>query len=155
MYFLGTEGEAHLDLKPAWSTDQIRNKLLSIEENLSPLRRIKKQLQLGEAALALLFHHTKKGDQADLEIMIRKIKAFPLQLLSARPLLEAISSKGGVLLDELMLEPGRELMLKKHPGIFCGGEMLDWDAPTGGFLIQASVTQGAVAARGMLEFIQG
>lgn len=153
IYFHGTKGTALIDLKPGMSESAITDKLKSVRENLSPLRRIKKVLGLNETALALLFHQTEKSDRENLEKMAKLLKAFPLELLGPRPLLEAISSKGGVDLEEIETQPGLELMLKKHPGFFCGGEMLDWDAPTGGFLIQASVTQGAVAARGMLNWL--
>jgi predicted flavoprotein YhiN len=153
VYFHGTTGTALIDLKPGMSESAITDKLKSVRENLSPLRRIKKVLGLNETALALLFHQTENSDRENLEKMVKLLKAFPLELLGPRPLLEAISSKGGVDLEEIEIDPGLELMLKKHPGFFCGGEMLDWDAPTGGFLIQASVTQGAVAARGMLNWL--
>jgi predicted flavoprotein YhiN len=82
------------------------------------------------------------------------MKNFPLQLQRPRPLIEAISSTGGVDLNEVNLEPGRELELKKIPGVFVGGEMLNWTAPTGGFLIQGAVTQGAVAGQNMLRSLR-
>ncbi|MBU6154923.1 MAG: TIGR03862 family flavoprotein [Bdellovibrionales bacterium] len=154
IYFHGTKGVAFLDLKPALTQSSILEKLKSVRENLSPLRRIKKVLGLNETALALLFHHTEAHDRENLGKMVSLIKRFPLEILRPRPLMESISSKGGVDLGEVRVDPGCELMLKKHPGFFCGGEMLDWDAPTGGFLIQASVTQGAVAARGMLGWME-
>lgn len=153
VYFHGTPGPATLDLKPGLTQALIRAKLLSLRENLSPLRRIKKQLQLGEAALALLFHHTPDAVKNDLESMIKRVKAFPLELLRPRPLSESISSGGGVRLDEVMTEPGRELMLRRHPGWFCGGEMLAWTAPTGGFLIQGCVSQGALAADNIARYL--
>ncbi len=154
IYFHGATGMAHLDLKPGLSDSAVLEKMKSVRENLSPIRRIKKVLGLNETALSLLFHQTTPSERESLETMATLVKRFPVELLSPRPLLEAISSKGGVELQEISIEPGSELMLKKHPGFFCGGEMLDWDAPTGGFLIQASVTQGAVAARGMLNWLQ-
>ena len=86
--------------------------------------------------------------------MIKLTKHLPLTLTGPRPLKEAISSGGGVSLNEISTAPGSELMLKKKPGIFCGGEMLDWTSPTGGFLIQGSVTQGAVAARSMIRYLE-
>jgi len=142
IYFFGATGGITLDLKPDLSAAQIAEKCESVRENLSPLRRVKKVLGLGDAALALLFHHADDATKSDLKRLIATIKAFPLELKAARPLSESISSKGGVRFTELT----EALELKKFPGIYCGGEMLDWDAPTGGFLIQASVSQGAWVA---------
>lgn len=152
VYFLGEAGSAVLDLKPQLSRDEILARLRSVRENLSPIRRVKKVLGLCEASFALLFHHTDESIRGDLELLTARIKEFPIELLRARPLVEAISSTGGVDLDEVSTEPGNELALKRFPGVFVGGEMLDWTAPTGGFLIQAAVTQGAVAGKGMLRY---
>ena len=143
VYFHGEAGPAFIDLKPDFSASQIKVKLLSFSENLAPLRRVKKRLALGPAALALLFHLSPPEVKADLDLLIAFLKAVPIELLRPRPLLEAISSSGGLSLDEVSLN----LELKKYPGIYCGGEMLDWHSPTGGFLIQACVSQGARIGR--------
>ncbi|MBS1958227.1 MAG: TIGR03862 family flavoprotein [Bdellovibrionales bacterium] len=153
IYFLGEPGPAEINLKPSMSRDRIRERLQSSTENLSPIRRVKKYLQLPEASMALLFHHLSDAEKLNMEVLIHRIVAFPIELLKPRPLLEAISSGGGVALDEVSAEPGSELMLKKHPSVFCGGEMLDWSAPTGGFLIQGCVTQGAVAGQSIWNYI--
>ena len=142
IYFCGIQGQAFLDLKPDLTSDQILKKLSQTKENLSPMRRVKHELGLCKAAESLLFHFTDAETKADLAKMVSTIKKFPIILKQPRPLNEAISSKGGVDLHELT----SRLELKKFPGIFCGGEMLDWDAPTGGFLIQACVSQGAMIA---------
>ena len=75
-----------------------------------------------------------------------RIKALPITLVATRPLDEAISSAGGVLLESL----DEHLQLKGHPGVACAGEMLDWEAPTGGYLLTACFASGLVAARGLL-----
>jgi uncharacterized flavoprotein (TIGR03862 family) len=139
VYFFGNEGEAYLDLKPDLTIAQILEKCADVKENLSPMRRVKQKLSLCEASLALVFHYTPPDIKSDLKKLATRIKRFPIQLLTPRPLLEAISSKGGVKLNEL----SNELELKKFKNVYCGGEMLDWDAPTGGFLIQAAISQGA------------
>ena len=139
IYFKGCPGEAKIDLKPDLTLEQIRDRLNSVKENLAPIRRVKQKLGLPEASLALLFHHTPVAIKNDLGKFSERIKNFPVFLKQPRPLSESISSKGGVLLSEIK----ETLELKKVPAIFCGGEMLDWDAPTGGFLIQACVSQGA------------
>lgn len=78
------------------------------------------------------------------------IKALPLRLTSARPLDEAISSAGGVPFESL----DEQLMLKELPGVFCAGEMLDWEAPTGGYLLTACFASGRTAGRGALEYLR-
>ena len=75
------------------------------------------------------------------------IKALPLRLTATRPVAEAISTAGGVTLESL----DADLMLQALPGVFCAGEMLDWEAPTGGYLLTASMASGRVAAAGMLR----
>jgi predicted flavoprotein YhiN len=148
IYAVGIEGEITLDLKPDLTIDQIRKKLNAVRENLSPIRRVARNLNLSEAAMALLFHYTEKN--ISLDAMIERIKNFPIQLLERQPLAEAISSSGGVQWGEL----DTDFMLKKFPGIFVAGEMIDWDAPTGGFLIQASVSTGHAAAVSMSKWLQ-
>lgn len=141
VYFGGETAEVFLDLKPDLSLEEIKRRMLSVRENLSPIRRAKRQLALSEGALALLFHMTAAEIRGDFEELARRIKRFPLTLEGPQALDEAISSSGGVLWDELT----PELMLRKIPGIHVAGEMIDWDAPTGGFLIQACVSTGALA----------
>jgi predicted flavoprotein YhiN len=76
------------------------------------------------------------------------IKALPIRLQAARPLDEAISSAGGVLFE--VLTP--DLMLEHLPGVFCAGEMLDWEAPTGGYLLTACLATGRAAAQGVMRY---
>ncbi len=151
VYFAGVSGTVLLDLKPSWSHEQVLAKLQSVRENFSVLRRVQKTMNLGEGAMALLFHLSSPEAKKDLAAMAQLIKCFPLNLLQKRSLDEAISSAGGVLWEEL----DDAFMLKKFPGIFLAGEMIDWDAPTGGFLIQASVSQGHYAATQMVRYLKG
>jgi uncharacterized flavoprotein (TIGR03862 family) len=152
IYTVGVEGEAWLDLKPEQSFEELLQRCQRVKENLSPLRRIKKQLGLSEAALALLFHHPSKTRVLSLEDWIRLLKQFPIRLVGPQPLSEAISSSGGLSFDEVHEE---SLSLKRHPHVFCAGEMLDWDAPTGGFLIQGAVSTGWLAGQGVLRLLSG
>jgi predicted flavoprotein YhiN len=78
------------------------------------------------------------------------IKALPISLTAARPLDEAISSAGGVLFEAMTAD----LMLESLPGVFCAGEMLDWEAPTGGYLLTACLASGAVAGQGALKYLE-
>jgi uncharacterized flavoprotein (TIGR03862 family) len=150
VYSAGIEGEALIDLKPDLSAKHIVEKLSKTKENLAPIRKCQKLLKLSPAALALLYHETPKLELKDLNSLVRKIKAFPLRLESKQGLEWAISSAGGLQLKEL----DTHFMLKKFPGIFAAGEMLDWDTVTGGFLIQGCVSQGFCAGKGVLSYLE-
>lgn len=149
LYSLGESGTVFLDLKPDMTARAILLKIEASKENLSPIRRVKKYLNLSPAALALLFHLTDHASRDKLNTLVERMKRFPIELSAPRPLDEAISSAGGLALDEL----NAHAMLKKSPGVFCAGEMLDWDAPTGGFLIQACASQGFVAGEGIVAYL--
>jgi len=149
VYTLGCVGKAQLDLLPEVSHDEVLRKLSSVKENLSPLRRVKKKLGLSESTLALLYHHAPRAELSSVESISRLLKRFPIDLTSARPLTESISSSGGIHFQEVDAET---LMLRKVPGVFCAGEMLDWDAPTGGFLIQGAVSTGYRAGEAAARF---
>jgi predicted flavoprotein YhiN len=150
IYFVGETGTVYLDLKPDLSADVILEKCLHVKENLSPLRRIQKRLHLGAASEALLYHHLSKDIHKDLNQLVQHIKRFPIELLGPQPLSEAISSKGGIDLSEI----DDSLMLIKAKSVFLAGEMLDWDAPTGGFLIQGCVSQGYRAGHSLVTLLQ-
>ena len=101
---------------------------------------------LSRATVALLQLRAPFVSGAELAALA---KAFPLTLRGPRPIEEAISTTGGVSWSEL----DDNLMLKRHPGIFCAGEMIDWDAPTGGYLIQGCFSTATRAARGTLKLL--
>ncbi len=84
------------------------------------------------------------------ELVAKTLKKFPLMLESYRPIEEAISTAGGLGFENL----NQELMLKDFSGVFCVGEMLDWEAPTGGYLLTGVMGQGKQAAQGLLKFLQ-
>ena len=81
--------------------------------------------------------------------LARLINAVPMRLTGIAPIARAISTAGGVAFDEL----DERFMLRAHPGVFVAGEMLDWEAPTGGYLLQACFATGAAAGRGALEWL--
>lgn len=87
------------------------------------------------------------NDPAQLAV---DIKALPLTLVRARPMDEAISTAGGVPFEAL----DERLMLKQLPGVFCAGEMLDWEAPTGGYLLTGCFASGRVAGQGILAALK-
>ena len=78
------------------------------------------------------------------------IKALPIQLIAARPIDQAISSAGGVTFESL----DDQLMIRAMPGVFCAGEMLDWEAPTGGYLLTGCFASGRAAGNGVLKWLQ-
>ena len=87
-------------------------------------------------------------DYADPARLGAAIKALPVRLIATRPLDEAISSAGGVTFDAL----DEGLMIRSLPGVFCAGEMLDWEAPTGGYLLTACFASGRTAGLGVLAW---
>jgi uncharacterized flavoprotein (TIGR03862 family) len=133
-----------IDLKPAFTCEQLMAKF-DAATGASPLEKATTAWRLSRAAQALLRMRTPSGNVAQLAALT---KSFPLTLKGPRPLAEAISSAGGVGWDEL----DEQLMLRRWPGIFCAGEMLDWEAPTGGYLLQGCFSTATRAARGAIAF---
>jgi hypothetical protein len=107
---------------------------------------LRKALALPPVAIALVQEARHAGATADLATLV---KALPLATRSMAGLSRAISSAGGIAWDEL----DDRFMLKRHPGVFAAGEMLDWEAPTGGYLLQACFATGVAAAKGALDWI--
>ena len=100
--------------------------------------------------MALLREVLPAADFADPARLAAGIKALPLRLVAPRPIAEAISSAGGVRFDAL----DAHLMLRDMPGVFCAGEMLDWEAPTGGYLLTASMASGRIAGEGVVAWLR-
>jgi predicted flavoprotein YhiN len=111
---------------------------------------LKSRLGLAGAKMALLHELLSREVLADPQRLAAAIKALPLTVTAARPIDEAISSAGGVALEAL----DEGLMLLDRPGVFCAGEMLDWEAPTGGYLLQASMASGRVAGQGAAAWLR-
>ena len=110
---------------------------------------LQSRLGLKGVKLALLHECLAREDMHDPARLAAAIKALPLRLVAPRPLDEAISSAGGVRLEAL----DARLMLRDLPGVFCAGEMLDWEAPTGGYLLTACLASGAAAGRGVAGWL--
>jgi len=130
----------YVDLKPNLSREKIIESISSgkISEVL------KKKLRLEPVKLAML-KDLDKATYTDPVLLADKIKEFPIELTGFRPIDEVISTYGGVEWEEL----DAQLFLKKYPAIQCCGEMLDWDAPTGGYLLQACFASGYYTALGI------
>ena len=112
---------------------------------------LKSRLRLDGIKAGLLRECVPAATLADPQALAAAIKALPIGLQAARPLDEAISSAGGVEFGALD-DWG---MLQSLPGVFCAGEMLDWEAPTGGYLLTASLATGQRAGQGVLRFLAG
>ena len=148
---IAAHGSADLmvDLLPDRSAEQVRAEVLHPRGSRSLANHLKGRLGLEGIKSALLFEVLGREGMHDMERVAAAIKALPLKLMAARPIDEAISSAGGVRLDAL----DARLMARALPGVFCAGEMLDWEAPTGGYLLTASMASGVVAARGSLDWL--
>lgn len=144
---IGTHGSATvwLDLLPDRSTDQVRAALRAPRGTQSLSNHLRRSLRLEGIKAALLNELLPRDALRDEEQLAAAIKALPIRLSAPRPVAEAISSAGGVRFDEL----DEGLQLRRLPGVFCAGEMLDWEAPTGGYLLTACLASGVVAARGI------
>ena len=139
-----------LDLMPGRDADTLRNALARPRGTRSQSEHWRRQLGLSGVRAGLLHELLDRTTLADPVRLAAAMKALPLTLDRTRPIDEAISTAGGVRFDAL----DQHLMLHALPGQFCAGEMLDWEAPTGGYLLTASFASGAVAADGVLDWLQ-
>lgn len=136
-----------VDLKPDLSLGRLTERLQRPRGKASLSNHLRKAAGLDPLAIALM---REAGDPpVQGAALAERVKATPLRLLAMQGLDRAISSAGGVRLDQL----DENLMLRRRPGVFVAGEMLDWEAPTGGYLLQASFASGAVAAAGVLSWL--
>ncbi len=138
-----------LDLLPGLAAERVAREVSHPRGSRSLGSHLKSRLNLSGAKLALLHEVLPREALADPLRLAAAIKALPLTVTAARPIDEAISTAGGVTLEAL----DQGLMLRALPGVFCAGEMLDWEAPTGGYLLQASMASGRVAGQGALQWL--
>jgi hypothetical protein len=148
---IAAEGRAvvRLDLLPDRSPDFVRAEIARPRGSRSLSTHLKSRLGLEGAKAGLLHELVPRALFADPDALAQRVKALPLTLVAPRPIEEAISSAGGVRFEAL----GPGALLRRLPGVFCAGEMLDWDAPTGGYLISACLASGAAAARDVLGWL--
>jgi uncharacterized flavoprotein (TIGR03862 family) len=149
------EATLHLALRPDVPTEQLASKLAAPRGKQSLATFLRKAAQLSPQAIALLQEaaHRLKRPLADFapDELAALINDLPLRLIATEPIERAISSAGGI---------GREqcdddFMLRRLPGVFAAGEMLDWEAPTGGYLLTGCFATGAAAGRGVLRYLAG
>ncbi|HGM5578436.1 TPA: TIGR03862 family flavoprotein [Pseudomonas putida] len=149
----GIERDGHatllLDLLPDRPVDKITQALSKPRGSRSMAKHLQGQLGIDGVKAALLRELTDQATFADPTRLAQAIKALPIKLVRTRPLDEAISSAGGVRFEAM----DEGLMLKQLPGVFCAGEMLDWEAPTGGYLLTACFASGLRAGRAALEWL--
>lgn len=138
-----------LDLAPGRAEAQLTDALRRPRGARSFANRLRRQTGIEGVKAGLLRECLDGAVFADMSRLAAAIKSLPLRLRAPHPLKEAISSAGGVCRDAL----DERLMLHAVPGMFCAGEMLDWEAPTGGYLLTACFASGYVAGRGALAWL--
>lgn len=138
-----------LDLAPGRELSRLHSDLAKPRNGRSMSDHLRRQAGLNGVKTALVYEALGKDGLGDSDRLARTIKRLPLTLLRPRPIEEVISSAGGVRLEAL----NAELMLAALPGVFCAGEMLDWEAPTGGYLLNASFASGRRAGLGAVHWL--
>ena len=143
-----------IDLLPDKNVTALEQKLSAPRNKQSLANVLRKALSLSPVAIGLLQEaavaSSKRLSESSPEALASLIKAVPVRLVGVEPITRAISTAGGVTFDEI----DEHFMLRRRPGTFVAGEMLDWEAPTGGYLLQACFATAAAAGRGALEFLQ-
>jgi predicted flavoprotein YhiN len=144
------EAQVALDLRPDLPESALAERLRALRPRDSLANGLRRTLSLAPVAINLL-RETGSAPPRDHLALAALIKAVPLRLTGCQGLDRAISSAGGVLWDEV----DDRFMLRRLPGVFVAGEMLDWEAPTGGYLLQGCMATGAAAGHGMLDWLKG
>lgn len=139
-----------LDLAPGMSDERIADEVAHPRGSRSMSSHLQSRVHITGVKTGLLHEALSKEEFTNTALLARTIKALPLTLTATRPIDEAISSAGGVGFDAL----DEHLMLRTQPGVFCAGEMLDWEAPTGGYLLTACFATGRAAASGVLHWLR-
>jgi uncharacterized flavoprotein (TIGR03862 family) len=142
--------EVSLDLLPDVSPARVLAEVGHPRGSRSLSSHLKSRLGIDGIKAAILYERLGPARMQDTVALSAGIKQLPLLLCAPRPVDEAISTAGGVRFEGL----DERLMVKGLPGLFCAGEMLDWEAPTGGYLLTACLATGQRAAQGVLAFLQ-
>jgi uncharacterized flavoprotein (TIGR03862 family) len=140
---------ARLDLAPGISLDALTERLAEGRGRRSLSEHLRRRCGIEGARLGLFHECAPEAVRADASGLAAALKSLPLTLRRTRPLEEAISSAGGVRFEAL----DDNQMIADKPGVFCAGEMLDWEAPTGGYLLTACMASGRAAALGTLRWL--
>ena len=142
--------KTELDFAPDKTLDRVMAEVAHPRGARSLSSHLQSRAGIKGAKMALLRELVSADQLKDPAQLARAIKSLPMTLASPRPLDEAISSAGGVRFEAL----DEHLMLRQLPGVFCAGEMLDWEAPTGGYLLTACFASGRAAGQGALNFLK-
>jgi uncharacterized flavoprotein (TIGR03862 family) len=137
----------HIDLRPDLTPDSLTKRLAETRGSASLSSFLRKRAGLSPVAIGLVQELLHAGETKSLPELI---KSLPIRLSAPFEMTRAISTAGGIALAEL----DERLMLRRHPGVFAAGEMLDWEAPTGGYLLQGCMATGAAAGRGVLAWLR-
>lgn len=140
----------HLDLLPDHTPERVLVEVRHPRGSRSLSSHLKSRLGLDGIKTGILYEHLGKEGMNDPVALAHAIKALPITVVATRPIDEAISTAGGVALEAL----DAHLMATAAPGVFCAGEMLDWEAPTGGYLLTACLASGRVAGCGALQWVR-
>jgi uncharacterized flavoprotein (TIGR03862 family) len=140
----------HLDLLPSKERQQVIDEIARPRGSRSIASHLQSRLGIKGVKAGLLRELLPAQNFSDPIRLGSSIKALPLRLVAARPLEEAISSAGGIAFEEF----DERLMIRALPGVFCAGEMLDWEAPTGGYLLTACFASGHAAGLGVLAWLK-
>ncbi len=141
----------HLDLLPDKTFERVLAEVTHPRGSRSLSSHLKSRLNLDGIKSAILHELLSKDTMADLPQLAAAIKAVPIRVTAVRPIDEAISTAGGVPWAAM----DAHAMLTSVPGVFCAGEMLDWEAPTGGYLMTASLASGRAAGLGVVGYLAG
>ena len=139
-----------LDLAPGRDLTRLAGELSRERGSSSMANHLRRRAGIDGVKVGLLRELLPAEDFADPVRLAAAIKALPLRLIAPRPLDEAISSAGGVAFEAL----DERLMIHALPGVFCAGEMLDWEAPTGGYLLTACFASGRAAGAGVVTWLK-
>lgn len=139
----------HLDLLPDWTSQRMSEEVHHPRGSRSLSSHLQSRLGLKGVKANLLREVLGAQNFNDPARLAASIKSLPLKLIATRPLSEAISSAGGIKFEEL----DEHLMLRKMSGVFCAGEMLDWEASTGGYLLTACFASGRAAGKGVMKWL--
>jgi uncharacterized flavoprotein (TIGR03862 family) len=145
----GETAQLYLDLLPDRPLERVSAALAAPRARRSLSEHLRRTLGLRGVKSALLRELAPPAELVDPKRLAQWIKALPVPLQAPRPLEEAISSAGGVTFEAL----DQQLMLRSLPGVFCAGEMLDWEAPTGGYLLSACFATGRTAGYGAARWL--
>jgi len=142
--------QVYLDLLPDKDSKQVMNEIAHPRGSRSMSSHLQSRLGIKGVKAGLLRELLAAQDYADPRLLSVAVKSLPLTLLAPRPLDEAISSAGGVAFESM----DERLMIRSLPGVFCAGEMLDWEAPTGGYLLTGCFASGKAAGHGALDWLR-